>query len=73
MRGRFTVGMLLGTALGSIAVPAFAAEHVPAPTVVATVEPAMADDDIQTRKDEIVVNGERIRKTGSTGTKTETP
>ena len=67
------VGMLLGTALGSIAVPAFAAEHVPAPTVVATVEPATADDDIQTRKDEIVVNGERIRKTGSTGTKTETP
>jgi iron complex outermembrane receptor protein len=73
MRGRFMVGMLLGTALGSIAVPAFAAEHVPAPTVVATVEPAMADDDIQARKDEIVVNGERIRKTGSTGTKTETP
>ena len=73
MRGRFIVGMLLGTALGNVATPVSAAESVPAPAGVTALDPAPTDDDAQTRKDEIVVNGERIRKTGSTGTKTETP
>ena len=51
------VGMLLGTALGSIAVPAFAGSHpsiVPAATDVGTPP---SEDDAQTRSDEIVVKG----------------
>ena len=43
MRGRFMVGMLLGTALGSIAIPAFADEHVAAPAGVIAVDPALTD------------------------------
>ena len=65
MRGRFAVGMLLGTALASV--PTLVRAEKAAPPVATT------EDDPQTRTDEIVVSGERIRKTGSTGTKTETP
>jgi iron complex outermembrane receptor protein len=63
MRTSSIAALLLGTGLAMLAVPSAAAEP----------DHAVAAADPDQKGDDIIVNGERVKKSGSTGTKTETP
>jgi len=82
MRHKVKRDILVGTAMVAVSVLApclaSAADLAPAHAGSRSASDGTDDDttavaDDQARRDEIIVNGERIRKTGSTGTKTETP